>query len=177
MCFSASRRLTSILSRCPFSSRFCLSAKSRIASAARSSSTDRSSSCLARSSTISSCFVSSSPVCNKLLGHDVTASVSSATSPPSPPDELSPFADAGPAVLSAAAALLLLTLAVLRCTPCALLQLLLEISSGGGPTSCLTPVFLQRSGFRVLVGRPDPSRSTESELVMFHPSAPSSPYG
>ena len=51
--------------------------------------------------------------------------------------------------------------------------------SGWRPTSYLTLplVFLWRPGFPALVGRPDPSRSTQYALGMFHPSAPSSPCG
>ena len=47
------------------------------------------------------------------------------------------------------------------------------------PTSYLTsrPVFLQRPVCPARVGRPGPTRSTQPELVMFHPPAPSSPCG
>ena len=73
MHFSASRRLATILSRfsssCSFS--FRPSTRSRSSSATRASS-----SCVVRSSCISSFFVSSRSVCDKLLGHNVFASMS-----------------------------------------------------------------------------------------------------
>ena len=92
--------------------------------------------------------------------------------------QLTPFAAAAPTVLSAAAALLPVILTVLWCAPCAVLQLLLGIPRRC-PTSYLTlpPVFPQLPRYPALVGRPDDSRSTQSELVMFHRLAPSSPRG
>ena len=66
-------------------------------------------------------------LCNELLCHDFTASVPSTTLLPSLPHELSPIAVAAPSVLSAAAALHPLILAVLWYTPCAVLQLLFGI--------------------------------------------------
>ena len=82
----------------------------------RSSTTRSASSCAARSSSTPSFFDSSRSVCNKLLGHDVTASSPSTTFPPSLPNELCFFALAPLAVLPATAALLFLTLAVPWCT-------------------------------------------------------------
>ena len=79
---------------------------------------------------------------------------------------------------SAAAAQILLTCLLLGAplVPCCYCHLSLLVRS---PTSYLTlpPVFLQCPGFPPLIGRPDPSRSTQSEIVMFHPSASSSPCG
>ena len=140
MRFSAPCRVAFILSHLS-SSHVCMSAGSRTASAARSSSTSRSPSRLARSSSIASVFFPSRCVCGELLCH-VAASVPSTTFLPSLPRELS-----ASAVLPAAAALLPLT--VHRCTPCAVPQLLL----GTWP-----PVLLLRPGVLILRETNNPTR-------------------
>ena len=102
-------------------------------------------------------FVSSRSVCNKLRGHDVTASIPSAPFPPSRPHKLS-----------------FLPLPLRFCRHSLSTDVRSSATVAWHPWSGhRTPIFLWRPNFPAVVGRPDPSRSTHSELVMFHPSAPS----
>ena len=142
---------------CPSSSRFCMSARSRLASAARSSSTTRSSSCL-------ELLVQRTPCSRRHCIRSV--------------NDVPAFAVAG--VLAFRCCCAYCPFYCCRSAPadsaCPLVHPLRCSTtvawhcSGRCPTSYLKslPVFLQRPSYPAPVGRPDPSRRTQSELLMFH---------
>ena len=148
----------------------CLHVGWSSASAARSSSTSRSPSRLARSSSVASFFVPSRCVWSKLTlsRHHCIRSV----------HDISAFAAARvvgfrfccarcPSCRRRSASADCPLVHPLRCSTTVVWH-----SPGGCPTSYLTlpPVLLLRPGVPALVGR-HPSRNTQSELVMFHPAA------